>query len=270
MFDFANILFSGPCNARCPMCIGRRVDPSLNLANLDRYPPLGLDGLVESIHRHGVRQVVFTGTDTDPLLYKHGARLLVHLWTALPPGTQFSLHTNGRLAVQKMELLNAFDRVAISLPSFRPDVYRRMMGVSGVPDMGRILERARVPIKVSCLVTDDNASSMSGFLASCQGLGVGRVVLRKPVGETRPWETLIDIPALGLEPRCSYRQNPIYGYRDVQVTLWDFDRTTSRSINLFSSGLISESYLLMEAAACQRATSGAGDREPSQSLRPEG
>jgi hypothetical protein len=24
-YDFANLLFSGPCNARCPFCIGQQV-----------------------------------------------------------------------------------------------------------------------------------------------------------------------------------------------------------------------------------------------------
>jgi len=48
MYDFANILFSSsgsqPCNARCPYCIGRQIDPRLNADNLSLYPPRNLDG----------------------------------------------------------------------------------------------------------------------------------------------------------------------------------------------------------------------------------
>ena len=49
MFDFANILFSGRCNARCPFCIGRQVDPRLNEDNLDEFPPRELDRLLVDV-----------------------------------------------------------------------------------------------------------------------------------------------------------------------------------------------------------------------------
>ena len=42
-FDFANLLFSGPCNACCPTCIGKQIDPRLNTNNLDEYPPRNLE-----------------------------------------------------------------------------------------------------------------------------------------------------------------------------------------------------------------------------------
>lgn len=256
MYDFANMLFSGRCNARCPYCIGRQIDPSLNLDNLALYPPRNLDRFLSMIREHGVRQVVITGTNTDPQLYQHEGRLLAHLRKELPAGTAFSLHTNGRLALRKMDLVNAYDRVAISIPSFDPAVYERMMGVPGAPDLEAILARATVPVKVSCVVTDDNAPGVPRFLAGCRSLGVRRLVLRKLMGEQRPWDELIHLEETGLAFCGAYRGNPVYRCGTMEVTLWDFGRTESRSLNLFSSGTISTAYLLTEARTQRRVELG--------------
>jgi MoaA/NifB/PqqE/SkfB family radical SAM enzyme len=75
-YDFANILFAGPCNARCPFCIGRQLDPRLSVNNLREFPPRQLDRFIDRIVAHAIKQVVFTGTTTDPQLYRHEARLL--------------------------------------------------------------------------------------------------------------------------------------------------------------------------------------------------
>jgi hypothetical protein len=42
----------------------------------------------------------------------------------------------------------------------------------------------------------------------------------------------------------SYRDNPVYDYRGMEVTYWNFERTSSTSLNLFADGTISEEYLL--------------------------
>ncbi len=247
MYDFANLLFSGPCNARCPFCIGKQVDPRLNVNNLDVYPPRNLERFIQVIDEHGIRQVVFTGTTTDPQRYRHEARLLAYLRQRLPVETRFSLHTNGRLALRKLDVLNQYDRVCISLPSFNPETYARMMGVQRPPDLPAIVRLATLPVKVSCVVNQHNAPEIREFLERCGETGIRRVVLRKLYGDTRPWEALIPLETLGLSRQGAYRGNPVYDYQGVEVTLWDFERSESTSINLFSSGLISTAYLLAQA-----------------------
>jgi hypothetical protein len=88
---------------------------------------------------------------------------------------------------------------------------------------------------------------MGSFLARCRETGIKRVVLRKPYGERRPWQALLDLPGLGLTLRGEYRRNPVYDDKGMEVTLWDFERSCSTSLNLFGSGLISECYLLIDA-----------------------
>ncbi len=241
-YDFANLLFAGPCNAHCPACIGKQLDPRLSPPDLEEYPPRNLDGFIQMIRQRHIRQVVFSGTTTDPQLYRYEARLLAHLRDALPPETIFSLHTNGRMALRKMETFNRYDKAILSFPSFQPETYFKMMGTRPVLDIKKILDQASVPVKISCLVTDANAWDIPGFLEACQALGIRRLVLRKLYGEKRPWKELL--PELNMPQTGCYRGNPVYRYRDMEVTLWDFEAAQSRSINLFSSGVISEEYLL--------------------------
>jgi molybdenum cofactor biosynthesis enzyme MoaA len=263
-YDFANLLFAGPCNARCYFCIGRQIDPRLSVNSLDVYPPRNLDRFVELIIEHAIRQVVFTGTNTDPQLYRHEARLLEHLRHHLPADTQISLHTNGRLALKKIDVLNQYDRVCLSFPTFDPATYFKLMGVRGVPDLAQIVERAQIPVKVSCVIDEHNIAELPDFLERCHAIGIKRLVLRRLYGDTRVWDIIKHsakrTAALrtrrersaaksknALAPRGDYRGNPVYDYRGLEVTIWNFADCECRSLNLFSDGTISDSYLLVKA-----------------------
>ena len=120
------------------------------------------------------------------------------------------------------------------------------MGVSGVPAVAEILRQATVPVKISCVLTDHNQWLTAEFMEQAWAMGVGRLVFRKLVGDPRPWDDFF-LPD-DFTFRWEYRKNLVYDYKGMEVTLWDFDQSESRSINLFSSGLISTAYLLTEAA----------------------
>lgn len=239
MFDFANILFAGPCNRACPFCIGRRMPDHVNVDNLDVFPPRGLAAFIETVNRERVEQIVFTGTTTDPQLYRHEARLLGLLRERLHPRARFSVHTNGVLALRKLEVLNRYDRACLSFPSFVPATYARMMGSRHVPDLAGILRAATMPVKVSCVMNEHNAGELDDFAAECHRIGVRRLVLRQLFGEARTW----DLPR-GLRRTGSFHGNPIYDYRGMEVTWWDFDACGLRSLNLFADGTLGTSYLI--------------------------
>jgi molybdenum cofactor biosynthesis enzyme MoaA len=250
-YDFANILFAGPCNLRCPYCIGQQVDPALNRNNLDEFPLRNLDAFTEHLRCHRVRQVVLTGTTTDPQLYRHEARLIAWLRERLPKA-RISLHTNGQLALAKMDILNLYDRVSLSLPSFDPDIHEKMTGSRRIPDLTAIVRAAHVPVKVSCVISEHNADQVDTFLARCHEIGVRRLVLRQLYGDPRRWDVLDDTSRLHLTPVGTYRDNPVYDYRGMEITYWRFDHTASTSLNLFSDGTISAEYLLTKARPSPR------------------
>jgi len=242
MFHFANLLFSGSCNARCPDCIGKQIDPRRAPPNLDEYPPRGFGHFLDLIREHNIREVVLTGANTDPLLYRPLARLLDDLRAGLPAGTRLGLHSNGRLAMARIDLIRRFDKLCLSVPSFDPVIYRAAMGVEGVPDVGEIMDQSGLPVKLSCLVTEINRVEVPEYLQRCHQLGVRRVVLRKRFGERRDWSELL--PGCWEDPQEERFGNPVYERQGVQVTQWDFERAQIRSLNLFSSGEISAEYLL--------------------------
>lgn len=257
-YDFANLLFAGPCNARCYFCIGRQIDPCLSVNNLHEYPPRNLERFVELICAHEIKQVVFTGTTTDPQLYRHEARLLDLLRHRLPTGTQMALHTNGRLALKKIDVLNQYDRVCISFPTFNPATYFKMMGAPGVPDLAQIVDRAQIPVKVSCVIDEHNLTELPDFLARCHALSIQRLVLRRLYGDQRSWDINTVLPPSSTalcsaqkagRPCGDYRGNPVYDYDGMEVTLWNFDHCVCTSLNLFSSGAISGEYLLTKVRA---------------------
>ena len=248
MYDFANILFSGPCSARCYFCIGQQVSTERNQNNLDVFPPAGLDQLIARMWQEEIRQVVFTGTNTDPQLYRHEERLLNLLRSELPATVRFSLHTNGRQALRKMDVFNQYDRATLSLPSFEPEVYFQMMGVRNPPDLSEVLRRVHIPLKISCLVDGHNGPGLPDFLYTCQQIGVRRVVLRRLFGDLGPWHSWLDPIMAEMQPTAPYRGNPVYQLDGMEVTLLDFGASQSRSINLFANGALSEHYLLTEAA----------------------
>ena len=115
-YDFANVLFAGPCNRFCPWCIGKQLPDSANVDNLDLYPPRGLESFMACVNEHHIREIVFTGTISDPQLYRHELRLLTQLRERLHADARFSVHTNGVLALKKLEAFNAYDRACISFP----------------------------------------------------------------------------------------------------------------------------------------------------------
>lgn len=236
---FANILFAGPCNRACPFCIGELMPERVNVDNLDVFPPRGIERLVAEIVRQGVDQVVFTGTVTDPQLYRHEAELLAWLRERLPPATRYSVHTNGVLALAKLATFNMYDRACLSFPSFEPATYERMMGSRRVPDVEAILSRAAIPVKISCVVTDDNAAEIPSFLRRCREIGVRRLVLRKPYGDPADRVDLSSLPVTG-----SFRGCPVRDLDGMEVTYWDFDEARMSSLNLFADGTLGTSYLL--------------------------
>ncbi|MBN9419934.1 MAG: radical SAM protein [Candidatus Eremiobacteraeota bacterium] len=236
--DFANILFGGPCNRACPFCIGKQLPAALGQNNLRIYPLRKQDEFVRRLQQSQVRQIVFTGTNTDPQLYRYEERLLNELRGQLP-GAQFCLHSNGALALRKIDVFNRYDRVCLSFPTFEADLYQQLMGSPRVPDLAEILRHSRVPVKISALA----AHVSSAFLDRLRELGVQRVVLRRLYGIHES----VQLPQ-GLNLQGSYRGNPVYDWRGLEVTDWTFDTCESTSLNLFPDGTISPHYLLTRAS----------------------
>ena len=247
MFDFANILFAGPCNRACPWCIGKRLPARVNRSNLGLWPLRNLDDFIEKVNEATVPEIVFTGTVTDPHLYRYEGELIDELRCRLHPGARISIHTNGALSLKKLSVFNLYDRAAISFPSFEPRTYEKLMGSRRVPDLAGIVERASIPVKVSAVVNEHNEPGVEEFLERCRAIGVRRLVLRRLFGDPRPWPSFASLRTAG-----QYRGNPLMDLSGMEVTLWSFEASTCRSLNLFADGTLGTSYLLTETEELRR------------------
>lgn len=237
-YTFANILFSGCCNLRCPYCIGHNQTLQAMPDNLHTFPLKGQDHFIEQLREHDITQISLTGTNTDPQLYAYEPELLNVLRERIP-GVKIALHTNGVLALRKIDVFNQYDRAAISLPSFRPDTYRKLTGHSQVLDLAAIVQASKVPIKISTILTEQNINEIPEIIARCRDLGISRIVLRKLYGETHDWLLLPQH-----EPTRFFGGNPVYDLNGMEITIWDFSHSSVRCLNLFSDGSLSPEYQL--------------------------
>jgi molybdenum cofactor biosynthesis enzyme MoaA len=206
--------------------------------NLNTFPLNELERFVFELNRYGIAQISVTGTNTDPQLYVYESELIAYLRERIT-GVKISLHTNGMLAMKKMNLFNLYDRVTISLPSFDSKTCQKMTGRSQVLDLAGIVRASKIPLKISTLVTNDNINEIPFIMNRCRELGISRMVLRKLYGETRQWS---------LFPHCKpvryFGGNPVYDIHGMEVTIWDFSASRVRCLNLFSDGSISQEYQL--------------------------
>ncbi|CAF3365288.1 unnamed protein product [Rotaria socialis] len=238
-FEFGNILFSGSCNQKCPFCIGHQLLETPN--NLRKETLENLDEFISLMKKTQTSKIILTGTRTDPQLYKYEEKLVNRLRQDLP-NVHISLHTNGLLAIPKMKTFRMYDSCTISVNSFHPTTYYKLHGVKQMPNLKAILrEASNVPIKLSCVLTEDNVYQIEEYLQIAKQLGIRRIALRHIYGDDRRWP----IQAFQNKQPVKYHQNnPVYDFDGLQVTHWIFDKTSGRSLNLFSDGTLSDEYLL--------------------------
>jgi len=243
---FANILLSGPCNARCPFCIGKLLDDKKNHHNLDVFPLKHIDTFLQTLIDHDITEISFTWTNTDPLLYHYQSELIFYIRSRIPQA-KISLHTNWRLLFQQKDTASLYDRIALSLPSFDETIYRRMMWVSGVPDVKAILQHINLPLKISCIVTQENKDDIASFVQQCYTLWIKRLTFRRLYQDMTHRNEYLDIKRLWWKKIRDFANNPVYDFDGLEITLRTFERSDISCFNLYSNWRISDKYLLNQS-----------------------
>lgn len=239
-------MLSWPCNARCPFCIGKSLNSQLNQNNLSLFPLKNIDNFLQILIDKGITEISLTWTTTDPLLYQYQTELVAYVRTRIPQA-KISLHTNGRLLLQQKDIASLYDRISLSLPSFDEITYHHMMWVPGVLDVQTIIQQINVPIKISCIVTWDTTNELPFFIQHCKALGIKRLTLRMLSHDMTNRETYIDPQKLWWKYLRMFANNPVYDFDWLEVTLRNFQNSQISCINLYSSWLISNNYLLDQA-----------------------
>lgn len=235
MYDYASILFSGKCNARCSTCVGKLPEFADVSKNLNSRNLRGLDRFIEKSRDEGIRYISLSGVNVDPQQYKFEADLIKKLRAELPDAI-LSLHTNGRKALPKLDEFNSYDRATLSFASYNPDSYRAVMGVKLI-DIEEVVRNSAIPIKLSMLLTEHNQEEFREYIRKTKELGIDRITIRKLVDREKEFDILTE------ETPIKYIfGNPVYKINDVEVTVWDYTKSTVKGLYLFPDGSLRDSF----------------------------
>ena len=241
---FGNIHLSGPCNRACYFCIGQHMMALDPLNNLDKWPLDNLDGFMRGCRERGVREINLTGSNTDPLLYRHHAELTTVLRSELP-GVKLGIRTNGVLATQRAESWALYDKASVSVTSLTPELYRATMGMGEPPDIRAILAlKPEMPVKVNIVLCPEtvNSGDIAKTLDALADAGVRVVNLREPYGQPHIGTPLAN-------PVGERLGMPRYDWLGMDVTHWDVHYVEVESVNLYANGRVSETYPITKGHA---------------------
>lgn len=191
---FGNIHLSGPCNRACYFCIGQHMMALDQFNNLNTWPLVGLNEFVEACAARGVGEVNLTGSNTDPLLYRHHKQLTAHLRSEFP-NVALGIRTNGVRACESTRQWALYDKHSVSITSFNPETYAATMGVGMPPDIRaiRALTPER-PLKVNIVLCREiGLADLAATLTRCADAGVNAVNLREPYGQPHIGDPFVSI-----------------------------------------------------------------------------
>jgi hypothetical protein len=212
--------------------------------NLDVWPLTNIDKFIEQCNTKGIKEVNLTGSNTDPLLYKHLEELTKYIRERIP-NVVLGIRTNG---VGDIDLLRHFDKGSMSITSFNEKIYKKTMGQGHPPvfNLKKILSSG-YPIadnlKINVVLCPE---LLSGFLfrdidqtiLSISKLDkIKRINVRQPYGQPH-----INDPFSDRSLHKMVYGNPCYLIRDMEVTVWDVHYTEVESVNLYANGIVSITY----------------------------
>lgn len=244
MYDYANILFSGrACNIKCYDCIGKHDSLKGLPSNVNTFPLMNIDSFLEKVNEHSVPDLAFTGTNVDPQLYRHEPEFIEYVKERLNPNTNLSLHTNGLLVLRDIDVFNSYDKASISFPSFNIDTFQKVTQSRKQPDIRRIIDNSKIPLKLSMLITPFNTDEIEDYIRQSLDLGINRIVVRKLKG--REEEFLIEqmSPFNKHEPIKEIFGWGVYNINGAEVTICDFNKSTARGLFLFSDGRLEDKLI---------------------------
>lgn len=261
---FANIHLSGKCNRSCYFCIGQHMMALDPLDNLDTWPLSGIDEFIKECNDRGIGEVNLTGTNTDPLLYKHLPELKSYLQENLKSTLVFGIRTNGVLIEYRSELWSLFDKGSISITSFDPKIYKKTMGQGKPPDLKMIKSICDHGIGPSwnnikfnivlCpelfeILENHEAPDLFNTIYDLWQLGAKRINIREPYGQPNLGDKFKDfMKSFGAKPIDSVLGMPRWtigtnfnGF-STEIAYWDIHFVEVESVNLYANGIVSTTY----------------------------
>jgi len=237
---FGNVHLSGPCNRSCYFCIGQHMMALDPLNVLDTWPLAGIDEFIAQCRAQQVKAVYVTGTNTDPLLFRHTRELVDALQILAVP---IGVRTNGVAFGVHRDRWDAYDVASLTICSVDQAVNRKMMG-GACPNYPEILASKR-DIKVNIVLgPEQNLRDLESTLNTIACFGPRRVNFREPYGQPH-----VGDPMLGKPVDHHVHGMPVYQWGPLEVCYWDVHYCEVESVNLYASGRVSLTYPITKGHA---------------------
>jgi hypothetical protein len=240
---FGNIHLSGPCNRKCYFCIGQHMMALDKFNVLDTWPLDGLDAFLKECNDLNVTEINLTGTNTDPLLYKHLGELRHYF-------KDYTLGIRTNAVLSNLEGLKYFDKGSITICSLDKEIYKKMMGHGEPPRLNDILDATQMwsDVKVNIVLGPENCGPDNDIIKTIIDLKNAeysnnqftKINLREPYGQPHVGNPLMRLD--WLKPACYTYGMPTYNIGGIMVTYWDVHYVEVESINLYANGNISMTY----------------------------
>lgn len=210
-----------------------------NYNTLDKFPLPGLDEFIKKCNEMEISEINMTGTNTDPLLYKHTQDLKLYLLKYIPK-LSFKIRTNA--VKNDLSSFNFYNGGSITICSLNENIYKQMMGKGTPPDIEKILKATNHwrELKINIVLGDENVKGgdIHETLAILESYKIQKVNLREPYGQAHIGNPLATLVKMG-----EIFGNPYYDYENgMRVTYWDVHYTEVESINLYANGIVSTTY----------------------------
>lgn len=258
-FSFANINLLGICNANCYFCLGKDISEDLagkNQLNVHFSEWKNFDRFLDTCKKEGIKKLYLTGQTADGLQYKYLAEIIDFLQCQ---GFSVGVRTNGILAKQKMDCIHAMkDEIAYSIHTLKPEVNKKIMGFSTIPDWDYIIPASGDNVRVSIVLCRYNVDEFDDLIKYISKFKNVRYIQVRRISTDTRYELLEE--DITLYERFyekfseEHKQDRIsdfylaqrYMLYGKEVNFWRTVETSINSLNYFTDGTCSDEYFIVE------------------------
>ena len=262
---FANINLMGKCNLKCFFCIGNELQRiSLAVGNsIDRISQLSEHFMkwknfipfLEKTEQEGIKKLYLTGMNTDPAIYKYLPELIDYLKAK---GFRVGIRTNGYYQPKGMDkvLASLNDEVSYSIHSFNPEINKKVIGTSKMPNWDYIIPRSGDNVRIATVVNRYNKDDVLNTIKELSKYeNIKYIQLRSICSDTEKERYLLDTKAFNdlkdevaqMYPKIrEFKGYPVYLIHGKEVSFWDPLQVSVNSTNYFTDGTVSSDYFVTE------------------------
>ena len=253
--DYGEILFVGPCNFKCFYCLGHEMAESakeVRMLNTHFYEWNNFNEWLTFLKDHNAPKIYLSSTNSEPLMYKYLDELIDFLQDT--HGFKVGIRTNASLGTELCNKLNG--SVSLSLQSLNPETFKKITGVDLNFDFMQNLDSIKnKSVRVTIVVNRYNYKEVFDMIHQLKGHNVKYIQLRQcykyydtDITEDVNVFNYVINKLEGYKHIGNFNESEIYDVDGQEVSVWRtvFKKSSIRSSNFFTNGLITGNNLLVE------------------------